>query len=232
MVKSDSFVLDLLDKALDLKDDGKNLQSITILEQILISNPDFVDAYEELGDNYLTLRKLDKAEKALTQALHLNPKSSNAHYLLGFLYSIKEDWINSILAFKKADINAPNHPEILRCLGWAFYNGNRQSQGISILERSRNLNPEDINILCDLGICYMNSVYYDKAKQVFLEVLQIDPFFEQAKEHLLLITTLEDGLKSISEKPSLGKKESTKKKVISKKKPEDSQKKDHKKKSS
>ena len=84
----------------------------------------------------------------------------------------------------------PNHPEILRCLGWSFYNTNRTAQGIAVLERSLILNPTDPNILCDLGVCYMNSTQYEKAHNTFLKVIKIDPNSEQAIEYLKILKSI------------------------------------------
>ena len=151
-------------------------------------------AYEELGDNFLSLRKYGNSKKALIQALKIDSKSSNAHYLLGFLLSATENWADSIKELEKADLFAPNHPEILRCLGWAVFNKNRRSQGISILERSHNLNPNDPNILCDLGVCYMNAGQSKEARSMFQNALKVDPFSQQAKEciHILEAIDLEN----------------------------------------
>ncbi len=185
-------VLRMLERAEDLKIEGRNKEAIKQLHELILEDPNCVEAYEELGDNFLSLKQYEKSKKALTQALKVNPKSSNAHYLLGFLFSAKEDWNLSVEELTKADSFAPNHPEILRCLGWAVFNKNRQAQGISILERSRTLSPHDPNILCDLGVCYMNSGQFQKAKNTFQLALKSDPNSQQAKECLGVLQTLEE----------------------------------------
>jgi Flp pilus assembly protein TadD len=53
---------------------------------------------------------------------------------------------------------------------------------VALLERSRALSPEDPNVLCDLGVCYLNSDEYKKAQQLFLQVIKIAPNSEQAHE--------------------------------------------------
>ena len=189
-MKYDEVIISLLEESEKLKNEGQWERSIKILQKILMDCPDCVEAYEELGDNYLALRKIKEARKALAMAIKINPRSSNAHYLFGFLFSIEENWNKSVLELEKADEIAPHHPEILRCLGWAVYNSNRQNQGISILERSRNLNPIDLNILCDLGVCYMNSLQHKKAEDVFKEALKINPNSEQARECLKVLEVI------------------------------------------
>lgn len=193
MIKDES-VIGLLRESEELKSQGRNDEAIQILQTILIAHPNCLEAYEEMGDNYLSALQPEKAQKALKQALKINPLSSNAHYLMGFLLSMKEDWRHSVEELTKADEISPNHPEILRCLGWAVYNSNRRTQGISLLERSRNLSPFDPNILCDLGVCYMNSMQHEQAELVFKKALQIDPQSEQASECLAVLEAMKGGL--------------------------------------
>ena len=179
----DEFIIDMLRQSEELKIQAKFEESIKILNKVITEVPECFEAYEELGDNYLSVRETAKAEKALKQAIKINPKSSNAHYLLGFLFSLDQNWDDSVKELATADELLPNHPEILRCLGWSCYNQNRKSQkGVAILERSRNLCPGDPNILCDLGVCYMNSENYQQAIPLFEEVLAVAPNSEQAKE--------------------------------------------------
>ena len=106
-------IIALIKEAEVLKSQGRNAEAIEVLQSILITEPKCLEAYEELGDNYLSSHQNEKAHKALTQALKVNPRSSNAHYLMGFLLSMKEDWTHSVEELTKADEISPNHPEIL-----------------------------------------------------------------------------------------------------------------------
>lgn len=189
----DESILAWLQKAEDLKIKGQSEEAIKLINKIIVEEPDCFEAFEELGDNYLSLREILKAEKALRQAITVNPESSNAHYLLGFLYSLEQKWKESVTELSNADEIMPNHPEILRCLGWSYYNLNRRSQqGVAILERSKNLCPDDPNILCDLGVCYMNSEHFLKAIPIFKRVIEIDPDSEQANECQLFLKILKN----------------------------------------
>lgn len=182
-MKYDPFVIDMLKKAEEEKLQANFEKAIEILQKVILDTPDCFEAYEEIGDNYLSLRQLNKAEKAFKQALKINPDSSNAHYLLGFLCSIQQRWDDSVKELSRADELFPNHPEILRCLGWSYYNQNRKSErGIALLERSRNLAPQDLNVLCDLGVCYMNVAQFEKAIPIFKQVIDLNPHSDQARE--------------------------------------------------
>ncbi len=198
----DELTLSLLGKAEDLKMQGQGEEAIKVLQKILMDNPQCVEAYEEIGDNYLAMRELDKAKAALSMAIQTDKTSANGHYLMGFLYSIQELWTKSIEELEVADKLTPNHPEILRCLGWGLFNAQQKEVGISLLERARNLSPVDPNILCDLGICYINVQQTEKAEIVLLAALKIDPESPQALECLNMLGALKKGKKEISGNPN------------------------------
>ncbi|MBD3361028.1 tetratricopeptide repeat protein [Candidatus Peregrinibacteria bacterium] len=174
----------LIEEADKKKNEGKHTEAIRICEKILSGDLNCVEAYEEIGDNYLSLRRYDKAEKALKQALKLNEESANANYLLGFVYSCTCDWKKSVELLEKADTIYPNHPEILRCLGWSMYHFGQRKRGIVLLERALFLAPNDPLILNDIGVCYLNEKEFEKSAQLFKKTLQIEPDNQKAKECL------------------------------------------------
>jgi len=174
----------LIQEADKQKNEGNHNEAIRICERILANDLNCVEAFEEIGDNYLSLRKYDKAEKALRQAIKLNRESANANYLLGFVYSCTGEWNKSVELLEKSDELYPNHPEILRCLGWSMYHEGQRKRGIILLERSLFLAPLDPLILNDLGVCYLNEKDFGKAGQLFKKSLQVDPGNQKAKECL------------------------------------------------
>ena len=180
-------ISELLEQADRLKAEGKHRQAIQLCEQILAEEPLHVPTLEEIGDNYISLHDAEKAGKALQRALELNPESANACYLLGFLYSCVHEWRHSIEYLEKADALRANHPEVLRCLGWSLFQSGDVARGTVILERARTLEPEDVYILTDLGVCYLSEQKVEEARQAFDRVLTLDPDNEKARECLEII---------------------------------------------
>lgn len=167
-----------------LKMEGKHEEAIKLCEKVLHDDLGCTEAYEEIGDNYLSLREYDKAKKALKRAIKVKSSSPNANYLLGFLYSAMGDFKKSIKYLETSDDFEPNHPEILRCLGWSLYHDGQRQRGVIILERSLALSPKDPLILSDLGVCYLNSKKFDRAAILFKRILDIEPENEKARECL------------------------------------------------
>jgi len=177
----------LLDRADQLKYDGKNREAVAVCEKILAIDLDCVQAYEEIGDNYISLRELEKAEKALQRALSIEPDSANAEYLMGFMESCRRAWRASIVHLERADELKPNHQEILRCLGWSLYSAGDKQRGIVILERALTLAPTDVFILTDLGVCHLTERNTERALEIFRKVLELDPDNQKARECLAVI---------------------------------------------
>lgn len=180
----DDFIETLINEADQLKLKGCHEDAIKLCEKILLADLDCIEAYEEIGDNFLSLKEFEKAEKALLMAVRLDNSSANANYLLGFTYSSLGEWVKSIDFLENADKVQPNHPEILRCLGWSYFHYGQKKKGIIVLERALNLAWDDCLILCDLGVCYLNEKNFDRSIALFQKVLSLEPRNEKARECL------------------------------------------------
>jgi tetratricopeptide (TPR) repeat protein len=172
----------LLKEADQLKLAGRHEEAIQLANRMLLSDLDYVEAYEEIGDNYLSLRQYEKAQKALKHALKLKPRSPNALYLLGFLYSSTGEFDRSIETLETANQVQPHHPEILRCLGWSIFHAGDRKRGLMILERAKAMAPKDTLVLCDLAVCYLNDRQFDRTVELLDLALSIDPNNEKAKD--------------------------------------------------
>lgn len=178
-------ILDELLKDADrLKLQGRHQEAIQLANRMLLTDLSYVEAYEEIGDNYLSLREYDKAMKALKHALKLKPTSPNALYLLGFLYSSLGDFEKSVETLELANRVQPHHPEILRCLGWSIFHSGDRQRGLFILERARAMAPQDTLIICDLAVCYLNDRQFESTIALLEEALRLEPHNEKAKDCL------------------------------------------------
>ncbi len=171
-------------RAEELKMRSQHREAIELCHQILLMDLSVVEAYEEIGDNYISLRAYSKAKKALEKALEINRRSANANYLYGFVFSALHDWEQAIKYLELANDYQANHPEVLRCLGWAFFCSGLRKKGLAILERALVLAPQDSYVLCDLGICHLNDRSFGRAMDLFGRTLQVDPENVKAKECL------------------------------------------------
>jgi tetratricopeptide (TPR) repeat protein len=183
-------LFDALHEAEDLKIAGKYQEAITLLEQIIIHNPQCSEAFEELADNEVSLGEYVRAKKAALAALSLNPQSGSSLYILGFVSSHEMKWEESISYLQKANRLEPNDAEILRCLGWSVFMNGDQISGLVTLERALNLDTHNVYILCDLGVVHLQLDHLEKARSLFQHALKIDPENMRTLECLRMVDEL------------------------------------------
>lgn len=187
----------ILVQAEELKMQNKHREAIEICQSILLSDLNVLEAYEEIGDNYISLKAYSKAKKALEKALKLDKRSANANYLYGFVWSATHEWTKAIKYLELANEYQANHPEVLRCLGWAYFCSGLRKKGLAILERALVLAPYDSYVLCDLGICHLNDRSFDRAMDLFGKTLEVDPENIKARECLKIAKMFKEGAKKV-----------------------------------
>lgn len=192
MMQDDSSpeTLERLERAEQLKLDGKHAEALAILEELLLEDPENIAALEEVADNELSLGNDDRAETAATQAIALDAGSYTGQYILGFIRSREEKWDDAMAHLKKANQLKANNAEILRCLGWALFHAGQRAQGIVTLERALNLDRDSPLTLCDLGMTYLEVQNFVKSKTLLERVLDLEPGNTRAKECLAAIEKL------------------------------------------
>ncbi|MDF2379341.1 MAG: tetratricopeptide repeat protein [Candidatus Gracilibacteria bacterium] len=183
----------LLVQAEELKMRNEHREAIEICQSILVMDLSVVEAYEEIGDNYISLKAYSKAKKALEKALKVNKRSANANYLYGFVFSALHEWEKAIKYLELANDYQPNHPEVLRCLGWGHFCSGFRKKGLAILERALVLAPVDSYVLCDLGICHLNDRNFTRALDLFSRTLEVDPENIKARECMKIAEMFQEG---------------------------------------
>ncbi len=188
-------VLERLEKAEQLKLAGKHAEALVILEQLVSEDPSNVSALEEIADNELSLDQFARAEVAASQAVSLDKSSYTGHYIIGFLRSQESKWEEALVSLREANKLKANNPEILRCLGWVLFKVGQRPQGVVTLERSLNLDSDNTLTLCDLGVAYLELRNFNKARALFLRVLDLEPANARARECVAAVEKLEQQLK-------------------------------------
>lgn len=176
--------LERLERAEQLKLEGKHSDALVILEELLLEDPENAPALEEVADNELSLGRYARAEVAAKQAVAIDSGSYTGQYIIGFLRSRTEHWAQAVDHLRKANALKSNNAEILRCLGWALFHSGQRAQGIVTLERSLNLDSDSPLTLCDLAIAYLDVRNFVKSRLLLQRALDLEPENVRAKECL------------------------------------------------
>jgi tetratricopeptide (TPR) repeat protein len=166
-------------------------RAIEIYKYINLMYPDEIAARENasayLAEIYLTLRKPDLAKEYIRKALNLNPENPQYHQILGFIYTLQNQWKSAIKEFEIALQVWPENAEYLRGLGWSTFNTGEREQGIWILNKALRINPDDVNILTDLAVSYLGVADFGLARKYTKMALKIDPDSSLAKGTLWMV---------------------------------------------
>jgi len=155
-------------------------KAVEIYRYILIRHAENAIAVEYatayLGDIFLTTRHLDFAEMHLKKAINMASGNSRYHYLLGFSYSVKEQWAKAVTRFRKAIRLEPDSSEYERGLGGeAMFNAGKRVERLSHLYRAIELLSSNVHAMTDLATAVLMLGNLEKAREYSERVLSFDP---------------------------------------------------------
>lgn len=169
-------------------DRGEYDKAVEIYNYVLIRYTDHAIAVEYanayLGDILLTTRRPDLAEQHLIKAIDIAPGKAHYHYLLGFTYSVKEQWRKAVRAFRKSIKLDPDNGEYERGLGWAIFNAGNRTEGIAHLFRALELSPSNVQAMTDLAAAMLMLGNLTKAREYGQKALRIEPGYVLAQNLL------------------------------------------------
>jgi len=103
------------------------------------------------------------------------PLSADIQYYYGLCYSLSNRIIDAKAAFQTAITLEPNWREPLFQLAFLSMNQKDYTTALTHWEKLAQLDPQDVNVQNNIGVCLLGLGQSDKAKSVWLSALQIDP---------------------------------------------------------
>jgi Flp pilus assembly protein TadD len=89
-------------------------------EKALSIYPDYLVARNDLGAQYLKLKRLDEAERLFQFVLGRDPKNFNAKFNLGLVRVERQDYLNAMAQLRQAMALDPTRPVARLWLGFAL----------------------------------------------------------------------------------------------------------------
>ncbi len=109
-----------LNKATQLMLKGDYKEAIVFLKKAIELNPEFSEAYYNLGVSYERLGNHKDAIEMLKKTIDLSPGNPNAYYALGYAYYQKKKYKEAIDAFERTVSLQPNNAFAFKKLGSAY----------------------------------------------------------------------------------------------------------------
>lgn len=96
-------------------------KALETLDKLLAAYPDLPRALILKGDIYLTSNETEKALEVFTKAAQKDPKFALAWTKIGMTHQMRQEWDQSVIAYRKSlDIN-PKQPLVLNNLAWSIF---------------------------------------------------------------------------------------------------------------
>jgi len=157
--------------------------AIVHLRKAIELDPDYSEAYALLARLQISLVTTGalnltdvsaELEKTINMALLLDENNVWAHMALGgFLW--KSDLDGAEQAFERALELDPNNAEAQRTYGNYLYRNFRPDRALPYLEQALRLDPVSSRVLFALGRAQEMLGYYEKARESFAKIREIDP---------------------------------------------------------
>jgi len=168
--------------------------SIKYFEQAIENDSNYALAYVGLADSYLTLPDWEyfhpnqayiKSKEAVVKALEIDDSLAEAHNSLGMIkYMYEHDWITAEEEFESAITLNPNYGaarqeygEFLACLG-------RFDESVKQIKQAQRIDPLSLMFRAIEYLPFYLSHDFDKAIEMCVKILEIDPDFRPARVYL------------------------------------------------
>jgi Tfp pilus assembly protein PilF len=122
--------------------------------------------YLDSGREYLEAGNYNEAISALSTAVSLDPKLTEAHNLLGVAYDKKGFGDRAKESFERA-VKIQEDAETLNNLGFSLYQNGNYRAAVDRLKRAAKLAPTDERILNNLGLAYCRLGKVEEAHKAF-----------------------------------------------------------------
>ena len=145
------------------------------LEMAVAIFPEYLDAWNNLGNCYKLTEEYDKAIFSFNSALQFDPGYSKAYYNGGFAFYDAKDYKNCItylsnyLQLKQADYG------LYYLIGKSYGNLGDFDNAITYLKLSLTLKPDYLTAMKDLGAAYGMKKDFKNSIEISLKAIKQDP---------------------------------------------------------
>ncbi|MBU0711979.1 tetratricopeptide repeat protein, partial [bacterium] len=119
-------------------------------------NPEYTDAYNNLGIVYKEQGNYSDAIECFQKAIAINPNFSEAYLNLGSVYNDQENYFDAIKCYKKAIEINPDCSEAYYNLGLVYSKQGIYSDAIKCYKKAIEINPDFSEAYYNLGVVYNN----------------------------------------------------------------------------
>jgi putative PEP-CTERM system TPR-repeat lipoprotein len=175
-----------------LRGQGKNDSAIAAAQAAVNADPRSAAAQYVLGQSYLSKDPHSpQAERALKEAIKINPKFVVAAIKLAWIYAESGSNLDEALRLAQtAKDNAPNSVGVLDTLGWVYYRRSAYQSALEVFKDCVEKNPQSPIYQYHLGMSYEKIGNKANAKASLSEALRLSTNFPGADEARSILARL------------------------------------------
>ncbi len=149
--------------------------AIMELKKALLIYPNYLDAYNNLGNLYSDMGNKDSAVYYYAHTLKMDSGYMKGYYNLGINYYTMGRYADAIPMLGKYAMYKPEMPQIYYFIGNAYGGIGKFDEAIICLEKNLLLGGENLETLILLGKAYGFKKQLDKSLEIFNRAFQVDP---------------------------------------------------------
>ena len=168
----------LNEQVLDLWKDGKYenpRKVIGILNRAIKLDPDYADAYNNLGFSYDKLKQYDRAIQNYDKAIELNPHFAVLYSNRGVTYNKLNQYMKAIQDHDKSIELDPSYARAYGNRGNVYVDLKQYNKAIQDYDKAIELNPNLVGVYFNRGGVYIKLKQYNGAIQNYDKVIELDP---------------------------------------------------------
>jgi len=191
-------MMDLIDRASSLFEQGRYKECIPPFERVLAADPHNIDAALRLASAHSALGENVKAIQMFQRAAQIDPDSQDVRTYLGLHYVRVKDWDRAATLLDQVVKESPNRATAVEALatvktkqGEMSMDAGETDEAIAAFERARTLQPASFSHDLDLGVLYLAAHRFEDSRAAldrFLATHPDDPMalFKRAQVSVLL----------------------------------------------
>jgi tetratricopeptide (TPR) repeat protein len=160
--------------------DGNLDVAIAEFQQAVEIDPDYTDAWVQLGYAQREKDQPEAARDAFQRALQLEPDQADLYFELGEIYRRQQQWDKAASMYRQTLRVAPDSAAAYKQLGWLAGQRDRWQEAIRYYEQGLEINPEDDQLHTQLAEAFEASRDYAAATDHYQLALILNPQFTDA----------------------------------------------------
>ena len=158
---------------------GNVSDSYAAMQKALQKDSSNNEALLKMGEIAYYSKDYDRSMEMLSKVTEKDKNNLTALYMKGFIYKENNDTANAVFYFRKVIDLYPDYEPAYEELG-TLYAERKNGLAVEYLNTALRLQPRNVNVLYGLAKFYQDIEEADKAIDLYVKILEIDPGYKYA----------------------------------------------------